>query len=157
MYHCRVCAKAFIPQNMRGPVPSKCQECSPYSSAGNICQYCGGPNKAAPSNRYKYGVRFCSKECYSLSTRTLKNKVSECFKCKKQYTPKAKGSKYCSRTCANRSTHLFGTIRRQTFFTTKATIFFSSSVKLGTPLTVPEPDLTEWPWNTTTDFAFRIR
>ena len=51
-------------------------------------------------DKSKSGNVFCSKACYGLGTRTLKDR--ECDHCNKVYRPVHASSKYCSKSCSTK-------------------------------------------------------
>lgn len=69
-----------------------------------ICSHCGKEFEVRPSRYYAWKSRknniFCSEECRSNGLGHYRHKNIQCLQCGKDFLPKERTSKFCSRTCA---------------------------------------------------------
>gem|GEM_PF-4562702 len=63
------------------------------------CLYCGKPFQVSEHDRAN---KYCSMDCYN-SDRAEKARLVNCPECGKPFHPAKKGTKYCSKQCANRA------------------------------------------------------
>lgn len=109
VYRCEVCEVVFIRPIRPGPKPKYCSpKCIRYAGRQRIED--GTDNRTKYRNRCRHclicfettisGQKFCNPICFSLASRSLKNKVVTCVICNKGFTPRAKHQKCCSAECA---------------------------------------------------------
>ncbi len=63
------------------------------------CQYCGN---RLTLWQVRKGIKNCSKNCYDLSSRSLKGTTRVCAICGKPYEPRRKDQECCSLVCSNK-------------------------------------------------------